>query len=352
MTHPAGTSSGYFQFNGNQLWLKDQNASQPIGYYAAMSDSEHLTLTDGNGVSMQFQRLSSHLPPSSPKKGPVLKEKTGFQLFQGHVDTGIGLTEFILGHRVQESERNELHNRLLVDFEAEPEYVINQLTSIDQSLRQLATLTDPVKIGMARQQLFAALYLATFQIPEDQKPLIIQVLNRHIKVLAMDQANQLVLTDKDVTGMLSYLAFLSQCQGNPVQLTSDNKKTFTDDLVQSFASMPIEQKQILCCGSLIWKTIETNWNQMNTTQQMQFQQSMNQNLAAQPAHQPMQFPAQSANSGKSLIDMQAEFNARQNMYQMMSNMSLESHATSLNIIENIGGTGNYWEVTDKPYWMN
>jgi hypothetical protein len=30
----------------------------------------------------------------------------------------------------------------------------------------------------------------------------------------------------------------------------------------------------------------------------------------------------------------------------MNDMSLNNHALSLNIIENIGGTGNYWSVVD------
>ena len=33
-------------------------------------------------------------------------------------------------------------------------------------------------------------------------------------------------------------------------------------------------------------------------------------------------------------------------FQTMMNMNTLSHATSLNIIENIGGTGDYWKVVD------
>ena len=41
--------------------------------------------------------------------------------------------------------------------------------------------------------------------------------------------------------------------------------------------------------------------------------------------------------------------ANQNLFNMMNNMSLQNHATMLNTIENFGGTGNYWEVTDTLY---
>jgi len=44
----------------------------------------------------------------------------------------------------------------------------------------------------------------------------------------------------------------------------------------------------------------------------------------------------------------AAVQARQNMFRIMNNINHQTHATSLNIIENIGGTGNYWKVVDLP----
>ena len=45
-------------------------------------------------------------------------------------------------------------------------------------------------------------------------------------------------------------------------------------------------------------------------------------------------------------DAMRDYQARQSMFQMMNDMNMNSHALSLNIIENIGGTGNYWNVVD------
>ena len=44
--------------------------------------------------------------------------------------------------------------------------------------------------------------------------------------------------------------------------------------------------------------------------------------------------------------MRRDYNSRRQMFNMMNNMNMNSHALSMNIIENIGGTGNYWEVVD------
>ena len=53
---------------------------------------------------------------------------------------------------------------------------------------------------------------------------------------------------------------------------------------------------------------------------------------------------QNSTSPQSLQQQQYDLWQRQQMFNMMNNMSLQNHATTMNIIENIGGTGNYWEV--------
>jgi hypothetical protein len=51
-------------------------------------------------------------------------------------------------------------------------------------------------------------------------------------------------------------------------------------------------------------------------------------------------------TAKSAAETMRDYNARQQVFKMMNDMSLNNHALSLNIIENIGGTGNYWSVVD------
>jgi len=368
MVHSAGTSNGNFQIRGNEIWMQDQNGSAPVGYYIAMNNAA-LTLTDGNGTPMSFTRAGGTgfqpAPSSSPApmaqngpvQGQVLSSKNGLQLKQGHVDIGIGLTEFILGYAVTPAERKELQDRLIVEFGMNPQEALRQLNDIGNALNKLHTLTDPAQIGQGRQALFAALYLGTMQMQENQKPLIVQVLNRHIKALAIDQKNQLVLTDRDALGICNYLAFFSTLQGSPVDVTPDYFQSFSSDLVSRFPSFPLEQKQLMCSGSLLWTMIESNWKKMTPDQQRQFQASVLQQMPAQQGYAQndswKNSSGYSNNTGsrkKSIAEMQADFNAKQNMFQMMQNMNTQTNATTLNIIENIGGTGNYWEVTDVPQY--
>jgi len=363
MSHSQGSSQGQYQVQGNQLWMQDQNSQQPIMYTVQFTGSQ-LTLNDQNGVALPFARIQTTSSPEPPRDtisnshstaNGLLAEENGIQLLQTHVEVGIGLTEFILGHKVKPEERQELQTQLIVEFKEQPGMVIQQIMDIDQSLRKLGSLTDPIQIGTARQQLYAALYLGTMQMKEGEKPLLVQVLNRYFKVLAIDANNQLVLTDQDAAGMLNYLAFLSYCQGQPVQLTQADQQSFFNQVTQQFPAMNMEQKQVICSGSLLWKIIESNWNQMTPSQQQQFVASMNSQMGQQGYAQAQQQGNSyytGSSSNKSMAEMQSEFNAKQNMFNMMQNMNTNSHALSLNIIENMGGTGNYWEVSDPPYWQN
>jgi hypothetical protein len=112
--------------------------------------------------------------------------------------------------------------------------------------------------------------------------------------------------------------------------------------------MPIEQKRLLCTASLIWQLLESNWNRMTPAQKQQYKSAyFSQSGQKTPAYQPPQTGGSyTPSSAKSPAEQMREYNARQNMYRMMNEMNMNSHALSLNIIENIGGTGNYWNVVD------
>ena len=145
--------------------------------------------------------------------------------------------------------------------------------------------------------------------------------------------------------MVRYLAFLSDLSGQPVAVTPELHQTIRSDMLRRFYTMPPQQKQILCSASLIWALLESNWKRLTGDQREQFRRNYHARTAGmQPAAGGAGPVATTGrpDTGKSM----AEFQARQNMLRIMSDMNLQTHATSLNIIENIGGTGNYWEVVD------
>ena len=351
--YPQGKSTGRFGVNGNVFWMQDFSGAPPVYYTIVQYTGNLLVLKDVNNLTLNYQRQTAQsqpaptpLPSTSSSPARTLASKDGYTLTSHHIDTGIGLIQFIIGQAIKASEKEELEAQSIKEFNIDPSYFIKEIDSLTQSLQTIRSFTDPVRIGLTRQQLFAALYQATYQMNEADKPLMIQVMNRYIKVLAFDPSNSLVLTDKDTEGMMKYLAFNSELMGQPVILTDALKQSMFSEMVKNFYVMPLKQKQLLCSASLIWQLLEVNWNQLTPAQRDQFKSAFQTQIAQnyQPPNDSYTTPP--ANQNYSTADSMRDYRARQNMMSMMNQMNMDSHALSLNIIENIGGTGNYWSVVD------
>lgn len=340
----AGTVSvGRYQYLNRILALFDLRTMGVAQFMVVATEESSLTLQDTNGVVVTFYRPGSEpVEARQPEGGgedtsEVLASKDGFNLTRAGVGIGVGLVQFIIGGPILPAEVEEMERQSVVEFNQDPAWFTGQLTSLEQALRRLQGLTDTVQIGLGRQQLFSELHLATRAIPEADRPLLVRILERYVRVLAVDEANRLVLTDRDVDGYLSYSAFLSGLTGMSLEVNPDLRTEVTEQLVAGFSTMPLEQRQMLCMASLLWTVVEANWQRLNESQRGQVTQS----VAAQYGNTGATNPQAAA----------ADWNARQNMMKIMSDMNLQSHALSMNIIENVGGTGNYWEVVDKPSWM-
>ncbi|HEX9903296.1 MAG TPA: hypothetical protein VGB72_10600 [Acidobacteriota bacterium] len=352
--HPGGRSQGKFGLNGRLIWMQDASSGQTIWYTVASFTEDSLTLQDSNGLHLRYRRQQQAPPPppqpsrSVQEKAPtspakILAQKGGLTLTGAQVEAGVGLIQVIIGQALKPAEVKEIEARSIVEFNQNPSTFIKEINSLAQSLKTIRSQTDPLKIGLVRQQLFTALYLATSAMKEADKPLLVQIPNRYIKVLAADPVHKLVLTDRDAEGMLNYMAFQSELGGQKVVLSPELKKSFSADLINAFPSMALEQKQLLCSASLVWQLLEANWSRLTPAQKQQYQAAY---LSKSQAVAPPPSPAKTSPSPKSPREAMRDYQARQNMFRMMNRMNMNTHALSLNIIENIGGTGNYWKVVD------
>jgi len=363
LTYPNGSSKGYWSSGGKQFCLRDASGTNPVCYTVISYSASVMDLRDLNGVMLNYRKVNAQRqgqsnPTSSVVKrkikggGRVIAEKGGFKLTHGHLRTGIDLTQFIVGQKIKDSEVRELKQKLVEEFNTAPSQILNQLNGIGSSMDKVYSSTDPYKIGLVRQALFAAFYKVTRHMREDQKPLMIQMIKRYIKVLAYDEVNNLVLTNRDVNGYINYIAFNSELAGQKVLVNNAVRNSVTHQLLANFGSMQLSQKQMLTSASLIWQLMEANWKRLNNNQKTQYVNAYRNQIAnrfrqtSQGAGYNQQFTPPKNSSGKSLSQRRRDFNAKQNMFRMMQNMNTNSHALSLNIIENIGGTGNYWKVTD------
>ncbi|RMH75161.1 MAG: hypothetical protein D6681_22490, partial [Calditrichaeota bacterium] len=342
-TSPYGNSNGSYMVQGNYLMMYASNgATTPYGI--TYFDGNRLQLVDANGGVMNFVReagaspqtpgMDRQMPGAAPPgASEVLLTTGGYQLTRADVQTGVEIVEFIIGQHIQPSEVEELTQAAIQEFPQAPAQFLQQVNSLRQSLQTLHSLTDPVKIGLARQELITAFHKGTRQIPEEQKPMIIRIINRYVKVLAFDPANNLTLTNRDVEGFLNYYRFVSELNGQPFAITPEVQQQAEQAVAQAFPTLPLEQKQVLSSASLIWQVIETNWQRFTPQQQAQFRASFTQQVP-QPYGQTG-YPQQNYGGGntstdvsKQIRDMQADMWYQQNMWNMMQNMNLNSHATA------------------------
>ena len=275
---------------------------------------------------------------------------------KSHVDAAIGLAEFVTGMRLPQKEVNELTASAKSEFKKMPKTFVAEMKGLKANLDKLHTLKRPEQVAAARLQLTSALWTGIKNLPLSKRPLLARIIFRHVRVLAHDVKNNLVLTDRDLNAMVEYLVFCHQLYNEmfyqKIPVTTGQMAKFKMDAVKYFQKIPLERKQFMCSATVTWTMLKANYNRLGA-----FQQGQVKGQIAAKFPDTVMPPRQraSASSGynsrytksgrkKSLAEMQREFQAKQNCFTIMNNMSLQNHATMLNTIENFGGTGNYWEV--------
>lgn len=240
--HSNGQSQGQWRNQANQLCFYDSSGAQPVCYRIIKYSSTILSIQDMNGAVLNLKRVQHQ---NIVNTGSILAQKGSIVLSQMHLQHGIDLIQFIIGGRVNPSEIIELKKQLIKEFNQSPAFIVKELISIGASMQKVRTSTDAVKIGSVRQVLFTMFYRATINMEEIKKPLIVQIINRYIKVLAYDSQNNLLLTNKDIDGYINYIIFNSQLSGNNMQYSNNVINSTRQQLVNNFHSMNIEQKKFL-----------------------------------------------------------------------------------------------------------
>jgi len=364
LEHTNGKSQGQWRSQNNQFCLYDSSGAQPVCYTIITYQNNKLSLKAPNGMILNFIKNNSINKKKHTFNQTIISQKNNFILREGHFRHAINLIQFIIGGKIKNSEIKELKQALLKEFQTSQQIVIKELTNIGNSMQRVYQSTDAIIIGRVRQELFSAFHKATRQMTETQKPLLIRVIHRYITVLAFDEKNNLILTNRDIDGYINYVFFNNQLSGNNIQLSKSVKDSIRKNLITKFSSMPVNQKQILASSSLIWELMNGNWQRLSPAQKEQYKRAYQTRVSSQFKNRNPVNPQTAWNnyskrnnqnntniskkpgSKKSLLEMQRDFNAKQNMYRMMSNMNTQSHVTSLNIIENMGGSPNYWKVVD------
>ena len=284
-----------------------------------------------------------------------LATKGNFSLTEDHVQFYVKLLQFVVGQKIKKSEVGEIRSQAIREFNTSPQNFFTELNQFYSYMNQLYRLTDPIKIADGRMFFIGQFYKITQATPANKLPSLIKVSNRYVKVLHYNPQTQIALTNKDIQAVLGYIDFTRRLSGY-AGLSYAEKSNFTQHLPTYYSQLTPQHQAAFVIMPIVWKQMEWQWSRLTPQQKQQviaqhratnMQQNRSQNQGGSGGNYQNQQPPQkqrSKGSSSSPYLNQLKLQQRQQLFNTMQNMNANSYMTSMNIIENMGNTGNYWEM--------
>ena len=377
-TNANGTFTGIFYGQNDQMVMQDGNGYEN-NYTIQELTATTLRLGYGYGAQLYYERQAAPLQQAQIERNTTTKEaiwerlaynkivtsKNGQHLMLSDVMVMVSMLEFVIETPLNQNQIEAIKAEQIEDFKANPTETLQSSAGIKQFLKTIYQQTNMANIGMMRQQVLYAFFQEfNKEAPADlASSSFYQIFDQHLQLLTFDTANQLVLTNKSIEAYGDYMAFVSGLTGNSVEMGAHEKKILSQELTQQFPQMTLEQKQFVCYSPVIWRVMQHSWNQASEADRRQIKSQMTTqanansnnynsnngtlgNGASTPVEGMSDIERWAAEKGMTVaeyLEYRKQFNA--NM-KIMQRMQLDSHVTSLNIIENMGDSGAYWEVRD------
>ncbi len=268
----------------------------------------------------------------------VLAEKGPYRFTQSDFDKSIRFTEFICGEKLQQADIKLLKKGELYDFELNPAMSLQNIAQIDQQMQQIYAITSPPEVGLARSMLITNIFNTIFNLPDENA--FKQVFYKHNTVLAIDPNNGICFTEKDLQAYFDFITFYAGLVGQSMVYDYQTREIFKQDIINQFLYGDLQTKYTLAFMHTFNLYVQGAYQKMTLQEKEQFVHSMSGNYH--------DYSLNSGHSHQNGNEMFQNNDARTNQlyFNIMQDMMLQQHATGLNIIENIGGTGNYWEVVN------
>jgi len=352
-------SSTFFQ-NNEILTLSQFNYGQDQSFRIVKYDGQYLLLeTIGMYPVQQYNFVKKGQPGNSISE-EILVSSGGYNYTTGHFNKAIRFAEFICGTKITAAEKTEAKEEAIADFKLNPANTIAEIDNIDQQMQQLYQLTDIGQIGVARSAFVAQLYPAVQQL--DDNRLFKRLINKYTPALSIDQENGLALTQRDVDGFFELNQFYSELYGQSVQLDENTRSQYQNYLVNQFKQGNLQTKQSLCVFGLLNEYLRNVYSQMGPQQKAQFKAGLSNNYASsnyddnggiKDYTNPENLWPSGVNTPEEkrayMAQKRSEYQMNQSTFNIMQDILLQEHATSLNIIESIVPEGDYWEVKYNDY---
>ncbi len=317
------------------------------------------------GLPGLFSQTSAQWGNYNVHSQKVLATSNGMDMTEGLFNKALRFTEFLLGAKITESEKQQGLEESISGFQQNPQATIQETESLDAQMQMLYQLTDPVQVALARSGMICQLYVAFQNSPE--QPILRQLMEKYTPVLAYDPYSLLAFTEQDFQAYLDLAVFNYRMYGQEVYFDEPTQAQYREYFVNQFIEGSIEVRQSLCAMSELGPYIQARYQNMDESQKQIIQASMYQSQYqdtyqtggmtydqygnidySNPANIDKLWPAGVDTKEEKqayLRKRQSEIQSFNTGMDIMNNMNLENHAAMLNVINNLGGGGdNYWEV--------
>lgn len=329
---------GRYAEQGGRLVLVAPDGSSTAYRVDRLSEG-HIALVDGWGATYHFLRTEDD---------PVLLRAGDRVLRTQDFEVGCTLASLLIDRPLTGAERSRLLDAARRDFTADPAGFLARVEGIRRAIEPILATGDPLAIVRMQQALVAEVHLESRRVPVELRPEIARLMDENVRVLAVDEGVRLVLTGQAVDAFLALGDRAAGISGRAPLSASVDRAELERALAEAFHGMSAEEKRGLCGLPVVWRIVEHNWSRMGDAGRARLAEALGFDSKRVEPTVGEGATNEPEGSGASLLEMQADAWHRQQMFDMMSSMSLEQHATSLNIIENMGGTADYWQVVDRP----
>lgn len=270
---------------------------------------------------------NNYNPPYDIYNTTVVASQSGYHLTMGDFNKGIMFGEFILGQSLTPTEWSEAYKEAIVFFEENPTQNLQNIEMLFQTMSQIYSLQDALQIALVRNNLLAELY--NIYQSANEITVLNKLINKYVEILNYDPVSKLVLTQQNIDGLYSLYQFTAQASNTRYNPSQAEITQTTKQIIEIFTNGTLDQKQYLCVTGTYNILMRQNYQNMNANNQ---EQLLNSYLSQYQTNSP-QYKNSQYNDANT-----------RDTYQMLSNLSLQGHAASMNSIEAIGGSGDYWYI--------
>ncbi|MEM6325819.1 MAG: DUF5640 domain-containing protein [Bacteroidota bacterium] len=323
--YEAATGLTYaFSDDGTGQLVQPGVGAQPFAY--ALDGATLTVQQNGGTVAFSVQELTASRATFALANGATFTltregtASTSSGVTEADVMVAVRLAEFVVGEALGTREIDGIRREVLADHASDPAGTAESLGMFRTVLNAAAQATDPVAVGVARQQLLVALLDMRRQMPGEDSPFFDAITNR-VRLVAFDPASGTGATDRDVRAAAEFVAWQAQMAGSASPAASYAE--YETYVAQNFAGLSQDEKEFLSAASVIWPLVQAQWAALSAQQQQQAQ---------------TQIAGQSADD---LLALQEQTQQSDAYYRAMSQISAMQHQTSMSILNNMGGGSDY-----------